>query len=64
MNQYETTDAIIAYLTSNFLNYNRGLLQKTVQKKFGCGYDQLVNKVIDELMGVVTSVDNCATDSE
>ena len=64
MNQYETTDAIIAYLTSNFLNYNRGLLQKTIQKKFGCGYDQLVNKVIDELMGVVTSADNCATDSE
>ena len=35
--------AIVAYIASNFLNYNRGLIQKTIQKIFGVGYDQLAD---------------------
>ena len=42
-------EAIVGYVTSNFLNYDRGLIQKQIQKEFGLGYSDIVNKVYDQL---------------
>lgn len=51
----ETYDALVGYITSNFVNYDRGVIKKEVKKLFGAGYDYLVDIICND----VKASENC-----
>ncbi|MBQ7149024.1 MAG: hypothetical protein IJR96_09765 [Pseudobutyrivibrio sp.] len=59
---YETFlyHSIVAYITSNFISYDRGIIQKQIQDAFGIGFKELTDKLFGYIIKDVQQ-NNCAT---
>ena len=53
-------DKVKAKSTSNFISYDRGIIQKQIQDAFGIGFKELTDKLFGYIIKDVQQ-NNCAT---